>query len=95
VSSGKERLWDTGMVLVTMTSWNTPELRRSIAGGENTACVAHAYTSLAPSACSTFAAFVMVPAPRTLAAAPFLPAPHRHTAGEMADSNAASEMMPL
>ena len=52
------------MVFVTMTSWNTPELRRSTAGGENTACVAQAYTSRAPSLCSTLAAFVMVPAAR-------------------------------
>lgn len=43
----------TGMVLVTITSSNTPLLSRSIAGGENTACDAHAYTSRAPSARST------------------------------------------
>lgn len=52
------------MVLATMTSWKTPEERRSTAGGEKTAWVAHAYTSRAPSACSTLAALVMVPAGR-------------------------------
>ncbi len=42
-------------------TWNTPEERRSTAGGEKTAWVAQAYTSRAPSACSTLAALVMVP----------------------------------
>ena len=46
-------------------TWKTPLLRRSTAGGEKTACVAHAYTSRAPSACSTLAAFVIVPAQGT------------------------------
>ena len=44
------------------TSEKTPEESRSVAGGENTACEAHAYTSRAPSRCSTLAALVMVPA---------------------------------
>ena len=35
------------------TSWNTPLLSRSVAGGLNTACVAQAYTSLAPCVCRT------------------------------------------
>ena len=61
VSSGKELSCGTGMVFVTMTSWKTPELRRSMAGGEKTGCVAQAYTSRAPSTCNTFAAFVIVP----------------------------------
>lgn len=34
-------------------TWNTPDERRSTAGGEKTAWVAQAYTSRAPSACST------------------------------------------
>ncbi|CAL6287771.1 unnamed protein product [Bathycoccus prasinos] len=38
-----------GIELVTMTSVNAPLPNRSTAGGENTACVAQAYTSLAPS----------------------------------------------
>ena len=50
------------MLLVTMTSWKTPDDSRSMAGGENTACEVQAYTSRAPSACSAFAALVMVPA---------------------------------
>mmetsp|Transcript_3320 Transcript_3320/g.20685 ORF Transcript_3320/g.20685 Transcript_3320/m.20685 type:complete len:134 (+) Transcript_3320:1277-1678(+) len=48
VSCGKEFSTVGGMELVTMTSWNTPLERRSTAGGEKTACVQHAMTSLAP-----------------------------------------------
>lgn len=44
------------------TSEKTPDDSRSVAGGENTACEAQAYTSRAPSRCSTLAALVMVPA---------------------------------
>ena len=45
-----------------LTSENTPEDSRSVAGGEKTACEAQAYTSRAPSRCRTLAALVMVPA---------------------------------
>ena len=41
------------VVQETPTSWNTPLLSRSVAGGLNTACVAQAYTSLAPCVCRT------------------------------------------
>ena len=42
-----------GVVQQMPTSWNTPLLSRSVAGGLNTACVAQAYTSLAPCVCRT------------------------------------------
>lgn len=44
VSCGKTFSGCTGMVLVTMTSLNTPLLRRSMAGGLNTAWLVQAYT---------------------------------------------------
>ena len=47
---------------MVLTSENTPEDSRSVAGGEKTACEAQAYTSRAPSRCRTLAALVMVPA---------------------------------
>ena len=43
----EENDW-AGVVQQMPTSWNTPLLSRSVAGGLKTACVAHAYTSLAP-----------------------------------------------
>mmetsp|Transcript_39461 Transcript_39461/g.85895 ORF Transcript_39461/g.85895 Transcript_39461/m.85895 type:complete len:261 (-) Transcript_39461:1065-1847(-) len=52
----------TGMVLVTITSSNSPEESRSTAGGLNTAWVAHAITALAPFSLRRRAPPVRVPA---------------------------------